>query len=237
MIVIGNDWDIVLKNELKSPLIDNIRENLKPEYKKYTIFPPGDCLFRAFKLTAYNEVKVVILGQDPYHQKGQANGLSFSVNQGVPFPPSLINIYKELKDCYNVDNTVEFTGDLSSWAEQGVLMLNSVLTVRSGEAGSHRNVGWEKFTDLVIKKLNERQEPIVFILWGAFAISKKQFINTTKHCVITSPHPSPLSSFRGFFGSKPFIKANAFLEKQNQTNINWLSIIKNSGTALSDDRV
>jgi uracil-DNA glycosylase len=184
-----------------------------------TIFPPPNETFRALKLTALDQVKVVILGQDPYHGPGQAHGLSFSVPEGARFPPSLRNIYKELASDIGVP--VPSSGNLSSWANQGVLLLNAVLTVESGLAGSHAGKGWEEFTDAIIKVVNENREGVVFILWGNYALKKKLLINTEKHHVITSVHPSPLSASRGFFGSRPFSKANAYLEKIGQTPIDW----------------
>ena len=176
-------------------------------------------IWEAFELTPYNKVKVVILGQDPYHGPDQAHGLSFSVQKGVKLPPSLVNIYKELQDDLGIP--IAKHGDLTSWAKQGVFLLNTVLTVRSGEANSHRGKGWELLTDAVIRALNEREEPVVFILWGNASIAKKVFIDTTKHVVITSPHPSPLSSYRGFFGSKPFSKTNEALKSFGMEPIDW----------------
>ena len=184
-----------------------------------TIFPPRQNIFRALNLCDYEDVKVVILGQDPYHELHQANGLAFSVYPGVKIPPSLVNIYKELKD--DVNTFIPNHGDLTKWAKQGVLLLNNVLTVEEGKANSHAGIGWEIFTLNIVKALNRREKPMVFILWGNNARSKKQYIDTSRHLVLESAHPSPLSAHRGFFGSKPFSKANDFLIKNNMTPIDW----------------
>ncbi|WP_300382415.1 uracil-DNA glycosylase [Clostridium sp.] len=217
--LLDNDWNDLLSEEFHKDYYQNLRLFLINEYKTKIVYPNMYDIFNALKLTAYKDTKVVILGQDPYHGQNQAYGLSFSVQKGVKTPPSLVNIYKELHDdlgCYIPNN-----GYLNSWANQGVLMLNTVLTVRAHEANSHRNMGWEILTDKIISLLNERQEPIVFILWGNPAISKKNLITNRNHYIITGPHPSPLSSYRGFFGSKPFSKTNEFLKSINLEPINW----------------
>ncbi|MDO4940600.1 MAG: uracil-DNA glycosylase [Erysipelotrichaceae bacterium] len=219
MKLIGNDWDEIIGNEFDKEYYQNLRHFLDDEYKNNTIYPLPKNIYSALKLTSYKDCKVVILGQDPYHEENQAHGLSFSVNKGVPVPPSLQNIYKELKDdlgCYIPNH-----GYLLSWAKQGVLLLNAVLTVRAHLANSHKGKGWEILTDTIIKKLNEKQEPVVFILWGANARSKKQYITNPKHLVIESAHPSPLSAYNGFFGSRPFSKTNNFLIKNNIYPIDW----------------
>lgn len=207
--IIHNDWQDILQEEFESTYYQELREFLKTEYAEQTIYPSMNHIWEAFEWTPYEQVKVVILGQDPYHGPNQAHGLSFSVQPNVKVPPSLVNIYKELEDDLGI--TPVNHGYLKSWAEQGVLLMNTVLTVRGGSANSHRGQGWERLTDAVIKKLNEHEKPLVFILWGNPSIAKKQLIDTEKHVVITSPHPSPLSSYRGFFGSKPFSKANKAL--------------------------
>lgn len=217
--IFDNDWQDLLEKEFEKEYYQNLRKFLISEYKGKTIYPHMNNIFNALKFTSYKDVKVVILGQDPYHGPNQAHGLSFSVNKGVKIPPSLVNIYKELHDdlgCYIPNN-----GYLESWAKQGVLLLNTVLTVRAHEANSHRNMGWEQFTDKIISILNDREDPIVFILWGNPSILKKKLITNKSHLIITSPHPSPLSAFRGFFGSKPFSKTNDFLKSINKTPINW----------------
>ncbi|MBC2457590.1 uracil-DNA glycosylase [Clostridium beijerinckii] len=217
--ILKNDWKNYLQSEFQKDYYINLRKFLINEYNSKTIYPNMYDLFNALHFTPYNKVKVVILGQDPYHGPGQAHGLSFSVNPGVKTPPSLINIYKELHTdlgCYIPNN-----GYLRKWADQGVLLLNTVLTVRAGEANSHKNKGWEEFTNEVIKVLNKKETPIVFILWGNNAISKTDFITNPKHLIIKSVHPSPLSASRGFFGSKPFSKTNNFLISTNQAPIDW----------------
>ncbi|MEG2001950.1 MAG: uracil-DNA glycosylase [Clostridia bacterium] len=218
MIRIGNDWDELLKDEFASENYKAIHEFLKTEYQTQTVFPPMDDIFNAFKLTAFQDVSVVILGQDPYHEVGQAHGLSFSVKGDTPLPPSLKNIFKELQSDLGI--AVSKNGDLTAWAKQGVMLLNTTLTVREHVANSHSNIGWTKFTDDVISLLNKKTTPLVFILWGNNARSKKSLINTSFHHVIESAHPSPLSAYNGFFGSKPFSKCNEFLEPQGKT-INW----------------
>jgi len=216
--MLNKKWDIVLKEELKKEYFKELGTFIKKEYKEKIVFPQYQNVFNAFRYTDYDDVKVVILGQDPYHGVGEAHGLSFSVLDGVRRPPSLNNIYKEL---YNDLNIKRETNDLSDWAKEGVMLLNAVLTVVKDTPLSHRGKGWEIFTDNVIKYLNEREKPIIFILWGSYARSKKEFINTNKHHIVESPHPSPLSAARGFFGSKPFSKANYYLEKEGLKKINW----------------
>ena len=216
--ILDNDWQDLLEEEFQKEYYQNLRKFLISEYKNKTIYPPKKDVFNAFRLN-YKDVKVVILGQDPYHGPNQAHGLAFSVNKGVKVPPSLINIYKELNDdlgCFIPNN-----GFLEDWAKQGVLLLNTVLTVRAHEANSHRNMGWEHFTDKIISLLNAKNDPIVFILWGNPSIAKRNLITNKIHYIITSPHPSPLSAFRGFFGSKPFSKTNDFLKSVNKSPINW----------------
>lgn len=216
---ITNDWFPALKGEFQKEYYKQLHQTVLREYQTRQIFPAADDLFTAFHLTPLANVKVVILGQDPYHDVGQAHGLCFSVKPGIPAPPSLVNIYKELQDdlgCYIPNN-----GYLVKWAEQGVLMLNTVLTVRAHQANSHRGIGWEQFTDAAIKVLNEQDRPIVFVLWGKPAQMKKQMLNNPKHLILEAPHPSPLSSYRGFFGSKPFSKTNAFLQTHGLKEIDW----------------
>lgn len=202
-------WNELIKVEMGKDYFKNIIDFLNVEYQNVTVYPPREDIMKAFLLTPLDKVKVVILGQDPYHEEGQAMGLSFSVNKGIPLPKSLINIYKELYDDLGIKPAK--IGDLTSWARQGVLLLNTILTVRKGDALSHNMIGWETFTNEVIKTLNEQNQKIVFILWGSYAISKKALLNNPHHLILTSPHPSPLSAYRGFFGSKPFSKTNEFL--------------------------
>lgn len=216
--MIGNDWDIILGEEYKKEYFGKIKRIVREEYNNKIIFPPANRMFYAFRETPYKDVKVVILGQDPYHGEGEANGLCFSVNRGIKMPPSLKNIYKELKEDLNIERV---DTDLSDWARSGILLLNSVLTVEKDKPASHKMVGWEEFTDNVIKKLNEKEEPIVFILWGNFAKSKIKYITNPKHLVISSAHPSPFSVHQGFFGSKPFSKTNEFLKKNGYKEIEW----------------
>lgn len=219
MAAISNDWLEPLKPEFSKEYYKNLYKKVVDEYKNHVIFPPSDDIFNAFALTPLSEVKVVILGQDPYHNVGQAHGLCFSVKPDVDIPPSLVNIYKELQDdlgCYIPNN-----GYLVKWAKQGVLMLNTVLTVRAHQANSHRGIGWEEFTNAAIKILNEQDRPIVYILWGSPAQKKKTMLNNPKHLILEAPHPSPLSAYRGFFGSKPFSKTNAFLEQNGLKTIDW----------------
>lgn len=220
MVHIDNSWDELLKEDFNSENYKNLREFLKKEYFSKTIYPPMNDIFNAFKLTDYNDVKAVILGQDPYHGAGQAHGLCFSVKEGIKPPPSLINIYKEQKSDLGIDQPFD-SGDLTKWTKQGVLLLNTVLTVRESQPNSHKGMGWEKITDKVITLLNEREKPLVFILWGANARAKKKLITNRNHLIIESAHPSPLSAYNGFFGSKPFSRTNEFLVKTNQSPIDW----------------
>ena len=216
--MIGNDWDIVLKNVWESEGFHKFMNKVKDEYKNHTCYPAYENIFNALKCTPYSNVKIVILGQDPYHGENEANGLSFSVNEGIKLPPSLKNIYKELYDDLGITKT---TGDLTSWANQGVLLLNSVLTVLKDTPTSHSKIGWQEYTDAIIRKLNEREKTIVFILWGNYARSKKNLITNKRHYIIESPHPSPFSANSGFFGSRPFSKTNEFLKKNNIKEIEW----------------
>jgi uracil-DNA glycosylase len=219
MVDLGNSWDAILSQEFTSPWYLELREFLKYEYSHYRIYPNMYDIFNALKLTDYDDVKAVILGQDPYHGAGQAHGLCFSVKQGVEPPPSLKNIFAELNA--DLGLPVPQSGELTKWAKQGVLLLNTTLTVREGCPNSHKGHGWELLTDAVIRKLNERDRPVVFILWGANARAKKQFITAPQHCIIESAHPSPLSAYHGFFGSRPFSKANAFLQRNGISPIDW----------------
>ena len=219
MSMIQTDWLEPLKPEFSKPYYAELFKFVKNEYSTRQIFPPADDIFNAFHLTPLHEVKVVILGQDPYHNDGQAHGLCFSVKPDVAIPPSLVNIYQELHDdlgCYIPNN-----GYLTKWAKQGVLMLNTVLTVRAHQANSHRGMGWEQFTDAAIRILNEQDRPLVFILWGSPAQKKAQMLNNPKHLILKAPHPSPLSAYRGFFGSRPFSQTNEFLVKNGLEPIDW----------------
>lgn len=218
-MLFNNDWDDILKEEINKEYFKNILVFLREEYLNKEIFPPQNEIFKAFTLTSFKDLKVVILGQDPYHGEGQAEGLSFSVKEGIKKPPSLKNIYKELYDDLGVSETS--SGSLKSWAKEGVLLLNSVLTVEKDKAASHKTLGWDKFTDTVIKKISAEKEHVVFILWGNFAKGKEAFIDNDKHFVITSSHPSPFSAYSGFFGSKPFSKTNLFLKSKAIKEINW----------------
>lgn len=219
MAEISGDWYEALKEEFKKPYYKELFSKVNQEYRTTKIFPPAADIFNAFHLTPLENVKVVILGQDPYHNDGQAHGLCFSVKKGVAVPPSLVNIYKELHD--DLGCTIPNHGYLIKWAEQGVLMLNTVLTVRAHQANSHRGMGWESFTDAAIMELNKQDRPMVFILWGSPAQRKKAMLNNPKHLILQAPHPSPLSSYRGFFGSKPFSQTNEFLEKNGIKSIDW----------------
>jgi len=217
--ILKNDWKDLLEDEFNKEYYQTLRNFLTNEYKTKTIYPDKYDIFNALHFTSYKDIKVVILGQDPYHGPGQAHGLSFSVNPGIKIPPSLLNIYKELNsdlDCYIPNN-----GYLKKWADQGVLLLNTSLTVRAGEANSHKSIGWEIFTDKIISLVNEKEDPVVFLLWGNNAIKKKNLITNKRHLILTSVHPSPLSASRGFFGSKPFSKINNFLISINKKPIDW----------------
>ena len=219
MGAITNDWLAPLRAEFAKPYYKDLYQKVLQEYRTVKVFPPADDIFNAFHLTPLSEVKVVILGQDPYHNDGQAHGLCFSVQPGTDIPPSLVNIYQELQNdlgCYIPNN-----GYLEKWAKQGVLLLNTVLTVRAHQANSHRGIGWEQFTDAVIRILNEQDRPIVFLLWGSPARAKKAMLNNPKHLVLEAPHPSPLSAYRGFFGCRHFSMTNQFLEAHGITPIDW----------------
>ena len=217
--ILKNDWNELLKDEFSKDYYLSLREFLKNEYTTKIIYPDKYDIFNALHYTSYKDVKVVILGQDPYHGPNQAHGLSFSESPGDKIPPSLLNIYKELNsdlECYIPNN-----GYLKKWADQGVLLLNTSLTVRAGEANSHKNKGWEIFTDKIISLINEKTDPVVFLLWGNNAINKKKLITNKQHLILSSTHPSPLSASRGFFGSKPFSKINKFLISVNKAPIDW----------------
>lgn len=218
-VKIEKSWQEVLQTEFDKPYFENLVGFVKQEYASNTIFPPAGQIFNAFNTCPFNNVKVVILGQDPYHGPGQAHGLCFSVNDGIQFPPSLQNIFKEITSDLGIP--APKTGNLTRWAEQGVLLLNATLTVRASQAGSHQGKGWEEFTDAVIKTISEKTENVVFILWGSYAIKKKALINASKHCILTAPHPSPLSSYRGFFGCKHFSQTNTYLTSKGKTPIEW----------------
>ena len=218
-VKIEQSWKEKLASEFEKPYFSSLVQFVKNEYATKTVYPQGNRIFNAFEQTPFPSVKVVIIGQDPYHEPGQAHGLCFSVNDGIPLPPSLQNIYKELQDDLGIAPPV--SGNLEHWAKQGVLLLNATLTVQAHRAGSHQNKGWEEFTDAVIHKIADEKEHVVFILWGSYAQKKGAFINPYKHLIIQSVHPSPLSVYRGFFGSKPFSKANAYLERTGQRLIRW----------------
>lgn len=220
MGMIQNDWLQELEPEFHKPYYRELYQFVRSEYSSAQIFPPADDIFNAFHFTPLSEVKVVILGQDPYHNVGQAHGLCFSVKPGTDIPPSLVNIYKELQD--DLGCPIPNNGYLTKWAKQGVLLLNTVLTVRAHMANSHRGKGWEEFTDAAIRVLNKQDRPIVFILWGSPAQQKKKMLNNPKHLILEAPHPSPLSAYRGFFGSKPFSKTNAYLTQNGITPIDWM---------------
>ena len=219
MAMIDNDWLPALAPEFRKPYYKKLYEFIKEEYNTKQVFPPAEDIFNAFHLTPLSKVKVVILGQDPYHDVGQAHGLCFSVRPGIETPRSLVNIYKELHD--DLGCKIPNNGYLEKWAKQGVLMLNTLLTVQAHQAFSHKGKGWEEFTDAAIKVLNEQDRPMVFILWGRPAQQKKEFLNNPKHLIIESAHPSPLSASRGFFGSRPFSRANLFLEENGMAPIDW----------------
>ena len=218
-VKIEESWKQVLSDEWNKDYFIKLTDFVRNEYATGQVFPPGKEIFAAFDATPFDNVKVVIIGQDPYHDVNQANGLCFSVRDGIPFPPSLLNIFEEIQD--DLGTPIPQSGDLSRWAKQGVLLLNSTLTVRAHSAGSHQNKGWEQFTDEVILQLAQQKENLVFILWGSYAIKKGAFINRMKHLVLTSPHPSPLSAYRGFFGNKHFSQANDYLIKHGKTPITW----------------
>lgn len=218
-MAITGAWEAALKPEFSKPYYRELYKKVLTAYRTETVYPPGGEIFRAFDLTPFGQVKAVILGQDPYHEPGQANGLCFSVRKDVRIPPSLVNIYKEMHDDLGCE--IPANGDLTGWAKQGVLLLNTVLTVRAHAANSHRGIGWEEFTDAAIKALAREDRPIVFILWGTPARRKKALLTNPKHFVIESSHPSPLSAYNGFFGSRPFSRANAFLISQGVEPVDW----------------
>lgn len=218
MVNIGNDWDLILKDVFLSDSYLELREFLKYEYSHYTIYPNMNDIFNALRYTSFADTKVVIIGQDPYHNEGQAHGMSFSVKPNIETPPSLVNIFKEIKDDVGIDNESAY---LLPWAQQGVLLLNSVLTVRAGQANSHKGKGWEFVTDSIIQKLNDKSTPIVFMLWGNNARQKKALITNKNHLILECAHPSPLSAYAGFFGCKHFSKCNSYLSKNGLKPINW----------------
>ena len=217
--LVGNNWDKILQEEYKKDYFKKIVDFINKEYKEKICYPPKSRILRALSLTDYDNVKVVILGQDPYHGVNEANGLAFAVSNGVKLPPSLQNIYKELYDDLKLPPAN--VGNLECWAKEGVLLLNAVLTVEKDKAASHKDIGWQNFTDAIIKKINELDKPVVFILWGNFARSKKTLITNPKHYIIESTHPSPFSAYHGFFGSKPFSKTNKFLKENGIKEIDW----------------
>lgn len=219
MVNLNNDWDEILKDEFEKEYYQKLRKFLITEYKFETIYPKMENIFSALKLTSYKDCKVLILGQDPYHGPNQAHGLAFSVNIGIKTPPSLQNMYKELRD--ELGLYVPNNGYLVPWAEQGILLLNTALTVRAGAANSHSKVGWEIFTDSIIKYLNDREDPVIFVLWGGNARKKKAFINTDRHYILEAAHPSPLSAHNGFFGCGHFKKINEILSSLGKKEINW----------------
>lgn len=219
MVKLGNDWDEILADEWEKPYYKRLHAFLKSEYSARRIYPNMYDIFNALKYTSFSDTKAVIIGQDPYHGAGQAHGLCFSVKKGVPLPPSLVNIYKEITDDLGVKMPEH--GELTGWAKQGVLLLNTVLTVREGQANSHKDKGWEIFTDRIISELNKKEQPIVFLLWGANAERKVSVITNPNHYKLTAPHPSPLSAYRGFFGCRHFSKANSLLEKNGIESIVW----------------
>ncbi len=216
---IEESWKAILEEEFKAPYFHDLKLFLTEEKKKHTIYPPGSQIFSAFNHTPFDKVKVVIIGQDPYHGPGQAHGLCFSVPKGIQKPPSLLNIFKEIKDDFGYE--IPSHGNLEKWAKQGVMLLNATLTVRAHQAGSHQKKGWETFTDAVIRKLSEQKEHLVFMLWGRYAINKKEIIDQSKHYILSSPHPSPLSASRGFFGNKHFSKTNQILKNLELGEIDW----------------
>ena len=216
---LGNNWDNILAEEFKAEYYTKLRSFLVNEYQQYKIYPLMEDIYNALRYTDYNDVKVVILGQDPYHREGQAHGLCFSVKKGVAIPPSLMNIYKEIHSDLGIPLAQH--GELTAWAKQGVLLLNTVLTVREGAPNSHQNAGWKILTDAIIRKLNERERPMVFLLWGANARAKAKLITNPKHTVLETVHPSPLSAYNGFFGCKHFSKCNDILKENGETPIDW----------------
>jgi uracil-DNA glycosylase len=218
-VQIENSWKEKLTDEFEKPYFKELTDFVRQEYKTQVCYPPGNLIFNAFNLCPFDQVKVVIIGQDPYHGPGQAHGLCFSVNDGIPFPPSLQNIFKEIQA--DLGKEVPVSGNLTRWAEQGVLLLNATLTVRAHQAASHQRHGWEEFTDAVIRKLSQERDHLVFILWGAYAQKKGAVIDRERHLVLTSAHPSPLSAYHGFFGNKHFSLTNAYLEQYGKTPINW----------------
>ena len=217
--VIEAGWKSVLMDQFQSPYFRTLKEFLQEEKKKYTLYPPGRLIFNAFQRTPFDRVKVVILGQDPYHGKGQAHGLCFSVPQGIPKPPSLVNIFKELHSDLGI--SIPEHGNLEKWADQGVLLINATLTVRDSQAGSHQKRGWETFTNRVIEVVSQEKNGVVFLLWGRFAQAKESLIDSGKHLILKSAHPSPLSAYNGFFGCRHFSKTNDYLKKQEETGIDW----------------
>lgn len=219
IFMIGNDWDALLKPEFEKPYFEELTKKVVEDYKKTTCYPPISSVFNAFRLSSYETTKVLILGQDPYHNPGQAMGLAFSVPDGIQIPPSLDNIYKEL--CSDIGCEKPTSGDLTAWGKRGVLLLNAILSVRKNQPLSHRDYGWRTFTDHVISLLNEKTTPVVFVLWGSYARSKKSLITNPKHLIIENVHPSPLSAHRGFFNAKPFSKINRFLTDTHQTPIDF----------------
>ena len=218
-VTIEESWRQRLQPEFDKPYFEHLARFVKVEYSRHTIFPPGRFLFHAFNTCPFDKVKVVILGQDPYHEPGQYYGLCFSVLDGVPFPPSLINIFKEIEN--DLGKPIPASGRLERWANQGVLLINAILTVRAHQAGSHQGKGWEEFTDAVIRHINNEKEHVVFMLWGAYAQKKGAIIDRTRHCVLTAPHPSPLSANRGFFGCRHFSRANNYFRQYGISEIDW----------------
>lgn len=216
---IEESWKQALMSEFQADYFSSLKLFLQQEKAKYVIYPPGDRIFAAFDQTPFDKVKVVIIGQDPYHGKGQAHGLCFSVPPGISKPPSLVNIFKEIRD--DLGHEIPMSGNLEKWVAQGVLLINATLTVRANSPGSHQNKGWEQFTDAVIRKLSEEKSGLVFLLWGNFALAKKELIDATRHYVLTAAHPSPFSALRGFFGCKHFSRTNEILRQQNKSEIDW----------------
>lgn len=218
-VTINPSWKPLLQAEFDKPYFESLIQFVKQEYSNTTCYPPGALIFNAFNQCPFEDVKVVLLGQDPYHEPGQAHGLCFSVNDGIPFPPSLNNIFKEIES--DLGKSIPESGNLTRWANQGVLLLNATLTVRAHSAGSHQKRGWEEFTDAVIKAISDNKENVVFMLWGSYAQSKAQLIDGTRHCILRSPHPSPLSAYRGFFGNHHFSVCNGYLKLHGLKEIDW----------------